>query len=174
MVFSYFSVDSNINKIYFTVASAKYTICFLWSAIACVTSWLGRDGRVVGYQRSGLENWAVLNLLPYWRNLMHLKLSTHVYTFLSWFSLSYTGYTVYTSHHNHITFALIAKLQVTLTFLYSTWFESRFLLHSFLLPSLCMLLLCLFRLARESQTVICRHLSEYIFHSCRFLHGIWL
>ena len=46
-----FGVDSNINKIYFAVASAKYTICFLWSAIACVT--LGRDGRVVGYQRSG-------------------------------------------------------------------------------------------------------------------------
>ena len=80
------------------------------------------------------------------------------------------------SHHNlnYIAFALIAKPQITLTFLYSTWFDSRFLLHSFLLPSLRMLLLYLFRLARGSQTNICRHLSEYIFHSCRFLYGIWL
>ena len=37
------------------------------AAIACVTSWLGRDGKVVGYQRSGLKKRAVLNLLPYKR-----------------------------------------------------------------------------------------------------------
>ena len=41
------------------------------------------------------------------------------------------------THHNYITFALIAKL-IILTFLYSKWFKSKLLLHSFLLllPSL--------------------------------------
>ena len=72
--------------------------------------------------------------------------------------------------------------QITLTFqvLYSTWFKSRFQLHSFLLLLSRMLLPNRFQVATLSLSSTSRvsrgprlpHNCEYI-HPCQFLYGIW-
>ena len=96
-------------------------------------NFLGQKGKGVGPCHRRI--WWIMNL--------GINTVAIVSTLSSWFSFPHTPHT---THHNYITFALIAKL--TVTFLYSSWFNSNFLFCSFLL----LLPLCLLLLLYHFQT----------------------